>query len=57
MVKLTDEQARNLKQAIRWCAEQYGDETRSEWFDVDDECRRICWELEEIIDEQIGGRR
>lgn len=57
MVKLTDEQARNFKQAIRWCAEQYGDETRSEWFDVDDECRRICWELEEIIDEQIGGRR
>jgi hypothetical protein len=41
--------AQGFKKSIRDAAEMYGDESREDWFDADDICKDVCWELEEYL--------
>ena len=36
-------------ESIRAAADMYGDEERFDWFDADDICKDVCWELEGYI--------
>lgn len=40
---------KGFKKSISEAADMYGDESREDWFDADDLCKDVCWELEEYL--------
>ena len=49
-VTIDGKTAKGFYETIAWAHEQYGDESRGDWFDVDDELQELAWELERIIE-------
>ena len=41
-----------FRKSIREAADMYGDEERNDWYDADDICQRVCWDLEGYLKEQ-----
>lgn len=41
--------AEGLHECIREAAEIFGDEFRFDYYDADDLCQNVCWELEEYL--------
>lgn len=42
--------AKNLHKCIREAADAYGDESRYDWYDADETCQKVCWELDEYLE-------
>lgn len=41
--------AKGLHDSIRQAADMFGDELRLDYYDADDICQNVCWELEEYL--------
>lgn len=41
--------AKGLHDSIRQAAEMFDDESRIDYYDADDLCQNVCWELEEYL--------
>ena len=48
-VTIDGKTAKAMYDTIGAAADAYGDESRYDWFDVDDTLIKLAWELEEII--------
>lgn len=46
---IPEDAAENLRSSIRQAADMLGDEYRTDWYDADDICQNVCWELEEYL--------
>ena len=44
------EASANLYHAIRDAARAYSDESRSDWYDADEDVRQVCWEMEDYLE-------
>ena len=38
-----------FRKSIREAGDMFNDESRADWYDADDICRQVCWELEEYV--------
>ena len=41
--------AQSFEKSIKEAFEMYSDEGRVDWFDADDVCKNVCWDLEEYL--------
>lgn len=41
-----------FRKSIREAADMYGNEDSDDWFDADDLCQQVCWELEGYLEEE-----
>lgn len=49
-VTIDGETAKEMYEVIRAAADAYNDESRYDWFDVDDSLIHLAWRLERIIE-------
>lgn len=50
-VTIDGKTAKSMYETIRAAADAYGDESRFDWYDVDQSLQDLAWELEGIIEE------
>lgn len=54
-VTIDGKTAKEMYEIIRAAAKAYGDESRYDWFDVDDSLQDLAWWLEELIEDAQKG--
>lgn len=54
-VTIDGKTAKEMYDTICWAHEEYADEDRREWWDVDDELQELAWRLEELITKAQEG--